>query len=365
MALMIFSITIGFLAIAETVIPYLVKRTVVFGVSVPAGETKDSKLSAYKKAYSLTVFGFSSFSLAAYWAWAASTSPAEEHLVLAGTAIQFGIMLVSMALYFYFHGKTAQRKRAQKWGEDLKQVKITDLSARSKDEMLPWYVYLYPIVVTLGVIGYTATQYGALPDQIPTHWGPNGKPDAFTAKSPLSVITPMIVLLSMQGMFLGINEATKRSGIKISAARPEASRIRQLTLRKYSSWFMFIVCVLMTMLFAFLQLTTIHEGLVGDAVMLILPIVFLLVVLIGSIVFAVKVGTAGEQAGSEPSAKGIGDYDEDDYWKGGLFYFNKNDPSIFVEKRFGIGWTINFANPKGYLLVFGPLLIILLVSYFS
>ncbi|MFS0639139.1 DUF5808 domain-containing protein [Mesobacillus foraminis] len=365
MALTILLITLAFLAMTQTAIPYLVKQTVVFGVSIPEGEAKDDRLAAYKKTYSLLVFSLSAVAMVAFLIWALSGNPAEGQLVLTGTAIQFGIIFFSMALYFYFHGKTAKRKRTEKWGEDLKQVKITDMSARSKDEMLPWYVYLLPIAVTLGVMGYTATQYGALPEQIPTHWGANGKPDAFTAKSPLSVITPLIVLFCMQGMFLGINEATKRSGIKISASRPQASTIRQLTLRKYSSWFMFLVCVLMTMLFAFLQLTTIHEGLADDAVMMILPVVFMLVVLIGSIVFAVKVGTAGQQAGEGPAAQGIRDYDEDDHWKGGLFYFNKNDPSIFVEKRFGVGWTINFANPKGYFLIFGPLLLILLVSYFS
>ncbi len=33
-------------------------------------------------------------------------------------------------------------------------------------------------------------------------------------------------------------------------------------------------------------------------------------------------------------------------WKYGAFYVNRDDPSMFVEKRFGLGYTINFANPK-------------------
>lgn len=28
-------------------------------------------------------------------------------------------------------------------------------------------------------------------------------------------------------------------------------------------------------------------------------------------------------------------------------YNNPNDPSLMVNKRFGIGWTINFGNPLG------------------
>lgn len=39
-------------------------------------------------------------------------------------------------------------------------------------------------------------------------------------------------------------------------------------------------------------------------------------------------------------------------WKLGVFYFNKNDKRVFVDKpnpNYGI--TLNFANPKAYLTV--------------
>ena len=45
------------------------------------------------------------------------------------------------------------------------------------------------------------------------------------------------------------------------------------------------------------------------------------------------------------------DVDEDRYWKGGLIYMNRQDPSVFVEKRFGVGWTMNLANPRGYIVI--------------
>ncbi|MBY0098826.1 DUF1648 domain-containing protein [Mesobacillus maritimus] len=351
-----------FLAIMETAIPYLIKRTVVFGVTIPDENTRDRRLLGFKKQYSIIVSCFSLVVLVGFWVWGMQANPVDGQLFLVGIALPFAIMFVSLACYVYFHARTSQLKRAEKWGEDSRQVKISDLSVRSQDEMLPWYMYLFPMLVTLGVIIYTVLQYPSLPDQIPTHWGPNGQPDAFTPKSPASAISTLLILLVMQAMFLMINETTKRSGIKLSATRTTASRIRQLTLRKYTSWFMFITSILITMLFSFLQLSTIHEGMFGEGVMLIVPFVFLLVVLGGTVVFAVKVGRAGEDIGSE-SVAGMADFDEDQYWKGGLFYFNKNDPSIFVEKRFGVGMTLNFANPKGYLLVLGPIVLILVVSF--
>jgi len=34
----------------------------------------------------------------------------------------------------------------------------------------------------------------------------------------------------------------------------------------------------------------------------------------------------------------------DKNWKWGIFYVNKDDPTIFVPKRYGIGYTLNFGN---------------------
>ena len=39
--------------------------------------------------------------------------------------------------------------------------------------------------------------------------------------------------------------------------------------------------------------------------------------------------------------------DDDRYWFGGLIYFNPDDPDPFVPKRYGFGWTVNFAHPAG------------------
>lgn len=35
------------------------------------------------------------------------------------------------------------------------------------------------------------------------------------------------------------------------------------------------------------------------------------------------------------------------YWFAGMFYYNPDDPDAIVPKRFGLGWTINFAHPWG------------------
>lgn len=362
MTLAIFLIISIILVGIQTAVPFLVKRSVIFGISVPEKHINNDKLRSYKKSYVLMISLLSLVVLTSYVLWTLVGHPTEENTVLVGTLIQFGIILFSLSLYFFFHGKTLQLKRQNNWMENLKQVKVTDLSVRDKDEMLPWYVYLLPIVITVGVIVYTIFQYELLPDQIPTHWGINGKADAFTEKTPLSVILMPLTFLVMQFMFLGIQVGTKKSGIKLSAIGTNASRNRQLTLRKNSSWFMFIVSFLLTVMFSFFQLTTIHPSLFDGRIMMAIPLIFLAVILTGTIVYAVKVGRS-DKFSIDVTGEKITDFDEDSHWKGGLFYFNKNDPSIFVEKRFGVGWTLNFANPIGYFIFIIPLVVILVLSF--
>ena len=39
--------------------------------------------------------------------------------------------------------------------------------------------------------------------------------------------------------------------------------------------------------------------------------------------------------------------DDDDCWILGMFYYNPNDTRLNVEKRFGVGGTVNIAHPAG------------------
>jgi uncharacterized membrane protein len=51
--------------------------------------------------------------------------------------------------------------------------------------------------------------------------------------------------------------------------------------------------------------------------------------------------------------------DDDRYWYAGIFYINPDDPMVFVPRRHGFGWTVNFGHPKGRLFMFGILLLVL------
>jgi uncharacterized membrane protein len=38
-------------------------------------------------------------------------------------------------------------------------------------------------------------------------------------------------------------------------------------------------------------------------------------------------------------------------WKAGIFCVNPADPALFVEKRLGIGYTLNFGNPWSWIVL--------------
>jgi uncharacterized membrane protein len=45
-------------------------------------------------------------------------------------------------------------------------------------------------------------------------------------------------------------------------------------------------------------------------------------------------------------------------WKGGVIYYNPNDPVVFVEKRGGLGYTFNFGNRWSWILLAGLLVVV-------
>jgi len=53
--------------------------------------------------------------------------------------------------------------------------------------------------------------------------------------------------------------------------------------------------------------------------------------------------------------------DDDRYWYAGFFYNNPDDPAMFVPKRFGLGWTLNFGHPRARLFLITVLVLVLVL----
>ena len=89
---------------------------------------------------------------------------------------------------------------------------------------------------------------------------------------------------------------------------------------------------------------------------------FTSIIIVGTLILAFTTGQGGSRVKlGEQSDTDVIDRDDDRYWKLGQFYVNKNDPAIFIEKRFGVGWTNNWAHPVSWVLV-GVLIMIIVGS---
>jgi uncharacterized membrane protein len=56
-------------------------------------------------------------------------------------------------------------------------------------------------------------------------------------------------------------------------------------------------------------------------------------------------------------ARGPLDSTPNECWKGGILYYNPNDPVIFVGRRDGAGFTLNLANPWSWAVLASPLVL--------
>ncbi len=88
---------------------------------------------------------------------------------------------------------------------------------------------------------------------------------------------------------------------------------------------------------------------IGQMGAAILIVVFLAVV--GAVALSVVYGQNGSRLFKRMQGGDAMPDDDDGHWKLGVFYVNRDDASVFLPKRFGIGWTINFGRPAAWVLI--------------
>lgn len=364
MAAIIFIIILIFNIAIQAFLPKFLKESEAFGVYVPDTHVKDLRIIRMKSHYTKVVLMIGVVVLALFVGGVLLLDPVEQQIAFWGLAAQIGTLVVSMGVYAKNHITLANWKKEERWTVGQIERKVVDLQFREQLKLLPGIYFILPMLFTFSLGVYGLSQYESLPDQIPTHWGPNGEADAFTEKSWLSVSSLPILTLVLQSMMVFFNGAMKQSGAKIQVRNKKRSREQQLAFRKYTSWLLFIVTITVTLLLGYLQLSIIFPETMSTSVTLASTIAYLVIILGSVLVYAIKVGQSGTRiAVSQPAENlnGVIDPDDDQYWKFGLFYVNKNDPSILVEKRFGIGWTINMGHKTSWiflLLIVGSIVLV-------
>ncbi len=286
-------------------------------------------------------------------------------LATAGVSIELGFIPAFLGQMVWCQGAFVTARRA------TSRFAVTPTGVRQAvltphRDPLPggWGLWLLPFAI----LGLTALGLGLFWDRIPetiiTHWNGSGEADAWAAKSWRSVFAPLLMLgttcVLVALLSLGMLRWAKRVHVEGEAARLETAR------RKTIISLLLGVQVFMALIGAFIALQVLFPP-NFPAVPLGILLLFLCGIL-GAVVFVrtrVLPLTEVTARASEAVAAGRprGDGTPDACWKLGIFYYNPDDPAIFIEKRVGFGYDMNFARPLAWIIlltfIFAPLVVIL------
>ncbi len=240
----------------------------------------------------------------------------------------------------------------------------------SKPLFLPYLAIGFGLAGGLYAIGFAWSHFAELPNLIPTHFGLLGRPDQWRPRSIFRAMMPAYLCL-----VLGVGTAAMAHliGQAKRAIRSDDHGLSfqaQQRFRRIMANYLAVVSLLLTAMLTTLSQSSIRVALGWDQAlspaMMIMTMVLVAVALAGSIYIALKYGQGGSRlergAANRPLTDGLAD---NRLWVLGMFYVNREDPSIFVERRFGFGYTLNLGNPKAIALLCGFFGLIILIAVIS
>lgn len=199
----------------------------------------------------------------------------------------------------------------------------------------PLWLHAVPYLALAAAAAWLAWHWSAIPDSVVVSVGG----DSGVARSPRNLPTVFGLPLTM-AVTAALCHAIMGLGLMIRRLPGHRARVRSIN--------QFLLGVIWAIAFmgAYASLAVLYGEhwitgpigitvqLVSVAVVLLLPIWMLL--------------TGRFESTDGPMQ---GDRSPDECWKLGLVYFNPDDPTLWVEKRFGVGYTVNFARPSAWILV--------------
>lgn len=362
-----YSIMIGIfliLGFVNGLTPYYSRRGTPFGITVPSSHQQDTFIQMRKKRFfiqnvllsillSIPIVFFSNF----------EDQTAQD--MWSGVYV-IGAMLVFFVLTFVLYLKN--RKAIQLWKKEeqiiveTKKERIVvdtnyhrDLNAVSTRTIV--IVQLVIVLISVAVIGFF---YDRIPNQFPIHWNSQNIPDRSVEKSPLSVMMMPAMQLLMIPVLAFSHYAFIKSKQKLLTNYPQITSYQSKKFRR--AWSInFLVTSIATQLLLtstnFFSLFFAEDMAFGWMELLIGLFIFGIVGYSSFLTW--KYGQGGEKlvfSEIDEPVEEVTEVDEEKYWKLGIFYYNPDDPSIFVEKRFGIGSTINLARWQSWACITGIVL---------
>jgi len=234
-----------------------------------------------------------------------------------------------------------------------------------------WWLQAGPFAVLTAAAAYLQFHWDEIPGRFPTHWGLDGQPNGWSTRTLSGVYGPLligvVVCLGLALTSYGIQHWTRQVQARGAGAAHESFfRASQRGILLVTEFFLAATS-------AWTGLLPLHHlpnaRMPGLAPMLIGSLLFILFV-VGWLPYLGQGGENLSRRGSElsraPEELPAGDRTPDQCWKAGVIYINRDDPAVLVEKRFGVGYTLNLGHPVSWVLLGSLVLIpVALALFFS
>ena len=350
--------------------PYINRRDIPFGVSIPVTDKTKEVVNAQKKSYLFINLGIAiiiNIGIFLYGQFKPNIS--EEKLVYLCIVSLFIMLGISLVSYVLKHNEL--KKYKQTLSLEMKQTKkiVVDLSFRDEKLIFPTsYLVGINLAFVLVTVLLTVFNYQNIPDKLVTQWDFNMNPTTITEKTWGSVMMIPAMQVFITIVMAISNQAYLSAKQQIDGKNPTASSTKSKKFRRQSSLLNLVISILTQLLFVAIQLVTVFES-ISPKVVMILSLVFTILIIGLVLWFSLYYGQSGDrlktiEINEEEAPKGnIVTGDDDENWKLGMFYFNKQDPSFWVEKRMGVGMTFNLAKWQSWAFLIGVIVLPLLLVF--
>lgn len=343
--------------------PWLMKKNECFTVTVPEFAHTDRRFRSFRVRYAVSVLaatlacsvamGVASCVYAS--AAVAGSSSAEALFVAVVVAASIVPAIVSFALMLFYRKKVQAIKAEEGWkAEHSESVAVVGFEEVPKPPSLAWNAAYVPIVLATLAIGLA--MYPTLPDVVPLHMDFAGNVDRWEPKSPSLIAFPVLFELFMAACFVLSHWAVARSKKDVDPAHPAISAYAYGAFARAECILVLVGGLVLTGILGVLMMLLMTD-LVSPLPVIVLIVVVALVFTVAAIVISVVYGQSGSRLARRMSEANGMPVDNDEHWKCGIFYCNKDDASLFLPKRFGVGWTLNWARPAVWVVVIGFLLV--------
>ena len=360
--LMAFLIAIVFLSgalLAAT--PWFMKKGECFAVTIPESAQADERFLAFRKRYAAAVLAVTLICAVALGAVsnvalgkmgsAADFDSLNAILVAAIVVATTVPLVVSFALMLHYRKRVEAIKREEGWkAERDEAVALIGFEEAPVPPSLAWNVMYVPIVLITLAIGLAL--YPSTPDLVPTNFDFAGNVNQWTPKGPALIAFPLLFEVFMAVCFIFSHWMTIRSKKDIDPARPAISAYAYGAFARAECILLLVGGSVLTAVLGIVMILMMTE-ILSMLVTIALIIVATLILVGATIAISVVYGQSGSRLVKRLEENGDIIADNDEHWKAGIFYWNKDDASLFLPKRFGVGWTMNWARPAAWLIVGG------------